>query len=172
MTTYLLSLGHRRIAFIKGHPRHGAARLRLQGYKDALEAGGLQSYAALIKDGNFRFQAGVDAAEQLLRQKVPPTAIFAANDEMAAGVLTAAHRMGIAIPDALSVAGFDDIFYASVTWPGLTTIRQPIAEMGDGAADLLLAQLRKNKAVGTGASSLISFKHELKIRESTGPAPK
>jgi LacI family transcriptional regulator len=172
MTTYLMSLGHRRIAFIKGHPRHGAARLRLQGYKDALEAGGLQPSAALIKEGNFRFQAGVDAAEQLLRQKVPPTAIFAANDEMAAGVLTAAHRMGVAIPDALSVAGFDDVFYASVTWPGLTTIRQPIAEMGDGAADLLLAQLRKSKVVGTGASSLLTFKHELKIRGSTGSAPK
>jgi len=169
MTNYLISLGHERIAFIKGHPRHGAARLRLQGYQDALKASGLQTDPAMVKDGNFRFQAGVEAAEQLLHQKSPPTAIFAANDEMAAGVLTAAHRMGYAIPDALSVAGFDDIFYASVTWPALTTVRQPIAEMGDGAARLLLAKLSSKKDGSVGISSSLSFKYELKLRGSTGP---
>lgn len=169
MTSYLVSLGHKRIAFIKGHPRHGAAKLRLQGYQDALKASGLQPNAALVKDGNFRFQAGAEAAEQLLRQKVRPTAIFAANDEMAAGVLTAAHSMGYAIPEALSVAGFDDIFFSSITWPALTTIRQPIAEMGDGAAGLLLEQILSKEDVG--ASPSISFNYELKIRGSTGPAP-
>jgi len=172
MTNYLISLGHKRIAFIKGHPRHGAAKQRLQGYRDALSSSGLRSSASLVKDGNFRFQAGVDATEQLLRQAAPPTAIFAANDEMAAGVLTAAHRMGYAVPDALSVVGFDDVFYASVTWPALTTVRQPIAEMGEGAADLLLEQILSKKDTVSRGSSSRSFKYELKIRASTGPAPK
>jgi len=171
MTSYLMSLGHKRIAFIKGHPRHGAARLRLQGYMEALESKGIQSNSALIKEGNFRFRAGAEAAEQLLHLKVPPTAIFAANDEMAAGVLTAAHGLGYSVPSALSVAGFDDIFYASITWPALTTIRQPIAEMGDGAAELLLEQILSKKASASGVSSSLSFKYELKIRNSTGPAP-
>jgi LacI family transcriptional regulator len=171
MTSYLLSLGHKRIAFIKGHPRHGAAQLRFQGYQDALKNNGLQPSASLVKEGNFRFQTGVDAAEHFLRQTAPPTAIFAANDEMAAGALAAAHRMGYAVPDALSVVGFDDIFYAAITWPALTTVRQPIAEMGDGAAGLLLGQILSKKDA-PGVSSSISFKYELKIRDSAGLAPK
>src|ERR1700761_7864738 len=92
MTRYLISLGHRRIGFIKGHPRHGAAKLRLLGYEDALRENGIKPDAALIKDGTFRFEAGAAAAEQLLHLKTPPTAIIAANDEMGAGVVTAAHR--------------------------------------------------------------------------------
>jgi LacI family transcriptional regulator len=80
--------------------------------------------------------------------------------------------MGYAVPDALSVAGFDDIFYASVTWPALTTVRQPIAEMGDGAAGLLLAKLSSKKDNFVGINSSLSFMHELKVRGSTGPAAK
>jgi LacI family transcriptional regulator len=125
----------------------------------------------LVKPGNFRFQSGVDAAEELLRQKLPPTAIFSANDEMAAGVVAAAHRLGISIPGNLSVAGFDDVPFASITWPALTTIRQPIIEMAARAAELLLDQIQsKTKGLPSGSSSIL-FPYEIIIRESTGPAP-
>jgi LacI family transcriptional regulator len=172
VTSYLISLGHERIAFIKGHPRHGAVKLRLLGYQDALKMNGIEPSEALVKNGNFRFQSGVDAAEQLLRQKLPPTAIFAANDEMAAGVVTAAHRLGFAMPDNLSVAGFDDVPFASITWPALTTVRQPIVEMAAGAAGLLLDQIQSKTNISPDVSSSILFPYEMIIRESTGSAPR
>jgi LacI family transcriptional regulator len=172
MTMYLISLGHNRIGFIKGHPRHGAARLRLLGYQDALKSSGIEPSPAVVKDGNFRFQSGVGAATLLLRQNAPPTAIIASNDEMAAGVVTAAHRLGVAMPNELSVAGFDDVPYASITWPALTTIRQPIVEMAAGAAGLLLDQIQSRGEGASAARPSLSFQYEMKIRESTGPCPR
>lgn len=172
LTHYLISLGHRRIGFIKGHPRHGAAKLRLLGYQHALNSHGIAPNPTLVKEGNFRFQSGVDAANELFRQKSPPTAIIASNDEMAAGVVTAAHRLGLAIPGNLSVAGFDDVPYASITWPALTTIRQPIVEMAAGAAELLLGQIQSKNGGSAGVRPSRSFQYEMKIRESTGPAPR
>jgi LacI family transcriptional regulator len=171
MTQYLISLGHRRIGFIKGLSRHGAALLRLLGYEDALRSSGIKLDETLVKDGNFRFQSGADAAEQLLRQKERPTAIFASNDEMGAGVVATAHRLGVSIPRELSVVGFDDVPYASVTWPALTTVHQPIVEMGAAAAGLLIAGIQSKKSDPAGAAPSISFQHEMKIRGSTGPAP-
>ena len=171
MTQYLISLGHRRIGFIKGLSRHGAAMLRLLGYEDALRAGGIKLDEALVKDGNFRFQSGADAAEELLRQKERPTAIFASNDEMGAGAVATAHRLGISIPRELSVVGFDDVPYASITWPALTTVHQPIVEMGAAAAGLLIAGIQSKKNDPAGPAPSISFQHEMKIRGSTGPAP-
>jgi LacI family transcriptional regulator len=172
MAKYLISLGHDRIGFIKGLPSHGAARLRLLGYQDALISSGIEPSPALVKDGNFRFQAGVEAATLLLRHKAPPTAIIASNDEMAAGVVTAAHRLGVSIPNELSVAGFDDVPYASITWPALTTIRQPIVEMAAGAAGLLLDQIQSRAERTSAARPSLSFQYEMKIRESTGPSPR
>lgn len=171
MTQYLISLGHRRIGFIKGLSRHGAAMLRLLGYEDALRSGGIKLEEDLVKDGNFRFQSGADAAEELLRRKERPTAIFASNDEMGAGVVATAHRLGISIPRELSVVGFDDVPYASITWPALTTVHQPIAEMGAAAAGLLIAGIQSRKGDPDGPAPSISFQHEMKIRGSTGPAP-
>ena len=171
MTQYLISLGHRRIGFIKGLSRHGAAMLRLLGYEDALRSSGIKLDEALVKDGNFRFQSGADAAEQLLRQKERPTAIFASNDEMGAGAVATAHRLGISIPRELSVVGFDDVPYASITWPALTTVHQPIVEMGAAAAGLLIGGLQSRKTDPAGPAPSISFQHEMKIRGSTGPAP-
>jgi LacI family transcriptional regulator len=168
LTRYLISLGHRRIGFIKGHPRHGAARLRLLGYEDALRENAIKPQAALIREGTFRFESGAAAADELLRLKLPPTAIIAANDEMGAGVVTAAHRLGLAIPGDVSVAGFDDVPYASITWPPLTTIHQPIVDMGAGAAQILLDRTRPNGSAQE--FSAVSFKYTMKIRASTGPA--
>lgn len=171
MTQYLISLGHRRIGFIKGLSRHGAAMLRLLGYEDALRSGGIKLDEELVKDGNFRFQSGADAAEELLRRKERPTAIFASNDEMGAGAVATAHRLGISIPRELSVVGFDDVPYASITWPALTTVHQPIVEMGAAAAGLLIAGIQSRKSDPDGPAPSISFQHEMKIRGSTGPAP-
>lgn len=170
MMQYLISLGHSRIGFITGLSRHGAAMLRLLGYQDALSTNGIDLDESLIKGGNFRFQAGADAAEQLLRQENPPTAIFAGNDEMAAGVVATAHRLGFSIPGDLSIAGFDDVPYASITWPALTTIHQPIVEMGAAAAGLLIANIQSKKHDQAEAVRSISFPYEMKIRGSTGPA--
>lgn len=171
MTQYLVSLGHKRIAFIKGLPQHGAAMLRLLGYRDALKSSGIKLDEALVKDGNFRFQSGADAAERLLGLKSRPTAIFASNDEMAAGAVATAHRLGVSIPRDLSVVGFDDVPYASITWPALTTVHQPIVEMGAAAAGLLIASIQSKKDAPTDCAPSISFQHEIKLRGSTGPAP-
>ena len=172
ITAYLISLGHSRIAFIKGHPRHGAAKLRLLGYQEALRHGAINPSDTFVKEGNFRFQSGVAAAGELFQLKAPPTAILAANDEMAAGVIVAAHRLGLKIPDDVSVAGFDDVPYASITWPALTTVRQPISEMGAAAASLLLGQLPSGESGSRKSARAVAFQHEMKIRESTGPARK
>jgi len=171
MTQYLISLGHKRIGFIKGLSRHGAAMLRLLGYQDALRDSGIALDEALVRDGNFRFQSGADAAEQLLRQKERPTAIFASNDEMAAGAVATAHRLGVSIPRELSVVGFDDVPYATITWPALTTVHQPIVEMGAAAAGLLVAGIQSKKNEAAASAPSVSFQHEMKIRGSTGPAP-
>lgn len=171
MTRYLISLGHKRIGFIKGLSRHGAAMLRLLGYQEALKNSGIKLDERLVKGGNFRFQSGADAADQLLTQKDRPTAIFATNDEMAAGAVATAHRLGISIPRELSVAGFDDVPYASITWPALTTVRQPIVEMGAAAAGLLIAEIQSKKTELAERAPSISFEHEIKVRASTGPAP-
>lgn len=138
MTAYLIGIGHRRIAFVTGHANYFASDQRLTGYRQALQRAGIGFDPSLIFPGHFDFQSGAAAAEALLAREDRPTAIFASSDEMAAGVLAAAHRLGVAVPDDLSVAGFDDTDLAQLVWPSLTTIRQPIRDLGYAAADLLL----------------------------------
>ena len=92
----------------------------------------------LIKAGNFLFADGLVCAEQILRAPAPPTAIFASNDDTAAAVISVAHRMGLSLPDQLSVAGFDDATIATMIWPELTTIRQPVAALARTAAELII----------------------------------
>jgi LacI family transcriptional regulator len=147
MTRYLASLGHTRIAFITGHPSHKAVGNRYLGYRD----GG----------------SGEECAMQLLKTGNRPTAIFAANDDMAAGVIRVADRLGIKVPDELSVAGFDDIALARQVYPALTTINQPLSAMAEHAAVALIASVRgKRTLLGTEIVPAA-----LQIRESTGPAP-
>jgi LacI family transcriptional regulator len=160
ITSYLLSLGHRRIGFVEGDPRYATSARRLLGYKSALNAAGIVFDKNLVQPGQYDFASGSKAAEVLLALADPPTAIFASSDDMAAGVLATAHRLGVAIPEKLSVAGFDDTDLASVVWPPLTTIKQPVREMGYAAADLLLAPHTK-------AEQRI-MPYELILRGSTG----
>ena len=139
MTTHLINFGHRRIGFIKGHPNHMASDERLFGYRRALDRAGIGYEPGLVCDGEFDFESGVRAAEHFLSLPDRPTAIFASNDDMAAGVLAVAHDRGISLPDQLSVAGFDDTTLARTVWPPLTTIHQPMAELARTATEILIA---------------------------------
>lgn len=167
MTRYLATLGHRRIAFIAGDPEHKAVARRLPGYRDGLEQSGLAYADELVAQGDNSIGSGEAAAEALLALADPPTAIFAANDDMAAGVIRVAYRLGLHVPGRLSVAGFDDSALAQLVYPGLTTIRQPLSKMAEQAARWLIEQFGK---AGPEAETMI-VPSVLKIRESTGPAP-
>jgi LacI family transcriptional regulator len=166
MTEYLIGLGHRRIGFIIGHPEHYASGRRLQGYKSALRAHKLPYDAEYVKQGYFVFDSGMECGRQLLMLPDRPTAIFASNDDMAAGVLMAAHEMGIGVPSHLSVAGFDDTYIARTVWPRLTTVHQPSYDLAYEATGLLL-QLLKTRKMPTS----VRLAHQLVCRESAGPVP-
>ncbi|WP_406079442.1 LacI family DNA-binding transcriptional regulator [Micromonospora sp. NBC_00858] len=135
---YLLGLGHRRIGFIAGPPHLTCSRARLDGYRAALGAAGIPVDDSLIRAGNFYHEAGYTAGAQLLALPEPPTAIFASSDQMALGVYEAVRKRGLRVPDDISVVGFDDL--PEVRWcsPPLTTVRQPLAEMGMLAARTVL----------------------------------
>ncbi|MEO1573489.1 MAG: LacI family DNA-binding transcriptional regulator [Pseudomonadota bacterium] len=142
MTQHLIDLGHHDIAFVRGHPDHGAVCNRYDGYVEAMERAGIALNKDWIIQGYNSVDSGEECARRLLRLPKPPTAIFAANDDMAAGALRAAHALGVHVPSQLSVAGFDDTPIARQVWPALTTIRQPIRHMAEQATELLLRQLR------------------------------
>jgi LacI family transcriptional regulator len=159
MTTHLINLGHRIIGFIMGHPNHMASEQRLFGYKRALDRAGISFEPGLVRPGEFDFASGALAAESLLALPRRPSAIFASNDDMAAGVLAVAHRLGLAIPGDLSVGGFDDTALAQIVWPPLTTIRQPTRDLAYAAANLLFERVE-------GAEHR-RLQHELITRAST-----
>ena len=162
MTRHLIGLGHRRIGFIIGDPSYATSGQRLAGFRDAMIAGGLEIDENLIRQGSYDFASGAAAAEALLTLAAPPSAVFASNDEMAAGVLAVAHRMALPVPGQLSIAGFGDDGLASYVWPSLTTIRQPTRALGFHAADLLLAP-------ADTAMEQRGIAFELIVRDSTGP---
>lgn len=167
MTRYLAKLGHRRIAFIKGDPNHKAVGNRFLGYRDGLEQSGLEYAEELVADGDNSLASGEAAAENLLNLERPPTAIFAANDDMAAGVMRITDRMGIRVPAELSVAGCDDVSLARQVYPALTTIRQPLSSMAERAVRALI----QGTNTGEMPKGLEVVPAVLVIRESTGPAP-
>ena len=136
---YLESLGHRRIGLITGPQRYLSARERGGGFLAALAKRGIELAPEYIIEGGYTFESGVAGAERLLALPEPPTAIFALNDEMAAGVYKAAHRLGLSLPDQLSIIGFDDSPLATRLWPSLTSVRLPIWDMGLHAAAMLLS---------------------------------
>ncbi|HEY1724857.1 MAG TPA: LacI family DNA-binding transcriptional regulator [Steroidobacteraceae bacterium] len=170
LTEYLLSLGHRRFGFIKGHPNHAASQLRLQGFLAALSCAGIEPDAVRLQQGYFTYRSGLEAAERLLADEPYPTAIFAGNDDMAAAAVSLAHRIGFEVPEDLSIVGFDDTPIAASVWPALTTVNQPVAAMARAAVDLVLEEVRRQRD-GTGAPRQLLHPHTLIVRESTGPAP-
>jgi LacI family transcriptional regulator len=137
-TRYLIDLGHRRVGFITGDMELGCARDRLAGYHAALDQFGLPDDPALIREGDFFQTCGYTAANELLTLPEPPTAIFASNDVMAFGVMEAVRDHHLRIPDDISIVGFDDVPQATQVHPPLTTVRQPLEQMGRAGARLLL----------------------------------
>jgi LacI family transcriptional regulator len=164
MTRYLASQGHKKIAFVTGHTSHKAVANRFAGYKDGLKQSGLPFSERLVVAGDNSFGSGEAAATELLTRRDRPTAIFAANDDMAAGVVRVADHLGIVVPDQLSVAGCDDISLARQVSPALTTIRQPLSTMAEEAALALIT-----RKVPLRGEEIIPA--TLQIRDSTGPAP-
>ena len=165
MTAYLVSLGHRRIGFIRIGSRLHADKTRYDGYCEALAEAGILVNDQLVVSADLTYESGLVAAAELLSGSPLPTAIFASNDEIAAAVVSVAHRMGIDVPGQLSIAGFDDGPLALKIWPTLTTIRQPVARIAATAAR------RAIEIVMTGeAAPLVTYlDHELVVRESTAP---
>ena len=166
LTAHLLGLGHRRIGFVRGKPGHGATEQRYRGFTDEMHEQGVSIEAMLVETGNFVFADGITCAERMLHGPLPPTAIFASNDDMAAAAISVAHRMGLDLPHELSVAGFDDAPVATMIWPLLTTVRQPVAAMARHAAGLIIDHSpRRSGWPPTVAHTMFEF--ELLIRDST-----
>ncbi len=164
MTQFLIKNGHTKIGFIKGHPNQTVSERRYEGYLRALKESDLEKVEDMVADGLFTYRSGEQAGMQLLSVANRPTAIFASNDDMAAGVLAAAGRCGLNVPKDLSVVGFDDSPIASTVWPKLTTLSQPVARM---AAEAVHKVMSVSMNVGGLASfSVVIMCHELIERES------
>lgn len=170
MTDYLIGLGHRHIGFLRGPVTHSASARREEGFRAAMAAAGLVVDEDVVMRGDFSFRAGLELGERILRRHPHPTAIFAANDDMALGALITAMKLGIAVPEALSICGFDDSASSRAAWPQLTTIRQPKAEMAAAAVDILVnPHFRKEVAMPHSHPTLA---HELIVRGSTAAGPR
>jgi len=164
-TEHLLELGHRRIAIIEGRDGWVATEERANGYQAALAGAGVLPSPELVDRGNFEIADGYEAARRLLALDDPPTAIFASNDNMAIGALHAAAELGFSVPEQLSIVGFDDSELSRVVTPALTTVRQPLEEMGRMAVSLL-SRLIDGQRVETLRIELAT---RLVVRRSTAP---
>src|SRR6266581_719759 len=165
-TEHLLGLGHRRIAAIAGPGDYLCSRARIDGYRSALERAGIRFDPALVRHGDFQHEGGFVRGGELLSLRERPTAIFAGSDQQAFGLYEAARQRGLRIPQDLSVVGFDDLPVAGWVSPPLTTVRQPLAEMG-GVAAQMLGELIEGLPL---RSSRVELSTELIVRESTaGP---
>lgn len=163
-TQHLIELGHTRIACITGPQQLPPSIRRMEGYKRALQEANLPIEPTYILEGHFQFQDGFEGAEQLLTSSKPPSAIFASNDMMAMGVLNAAYRRGLRVPEDLAIVGFDDIQMARAIFPTLTTISQPTSRVGETAADLLLQRIRNSDYL---TPQRVVLTPELIVRETT-----
>ncbi|MGA9659192.1 MAG: LacI family DNA-binding transcriptional regulator [Asticcacaulis sp.] len=164
MTEYLISLGHRQIGFIQGKAGTTTSRNRLAGFHTAMKAAGLTVPDWHVEQGDFELRSGVLCGERLLGRPDRPTAIFASNDEMAAGVVMAANRLGLDVPANVSIAGFDDTAIAKNMWPTLTTINQPIRQMAGVAAQCLIDYQRNGQK---DKGEIVELNFDLVIRDST-----
>lgn len=173
ITQYLLGLGHRDIAFLGGHEEHdSSSEKRLDGYLAALRDAGLPRREDLILPGSYSFDSGSERTTRLLGLEEAPSAIFACNDEIAAGALFAARIQQVAVPQQLSIIGFEDSPFSRQSWPKLTTAHQPNSEIAAGAARILIESIRSSRHGDDElAPAKLEFKPELVVRDSTCPAP-
>lgn len=166
-TEHLLDLGHRRIAHVGGRDDLASAHLRESGYRRALETAGIAYDPDLVRNGGYRASMTTRAAHELLTLDDPPTAVFAANDLSAIRTIEVARELGLTVPGDLSVVGFDDIPEAAQATPSLTTVAQPLHEMGAEAVRILLDLLG-----GTTRERHERLPARLVVRDSSGPAPR
>jgi LacI family transcriptional regulator len=166
-TEHLVTLGHRRIAHVAGRPTLWCSRARLDGYRAALERVGLPAHPELVVEGNFDFESGFRAGRRLLDLADPPTAIFAASDEMALGVTEALRRARRSVPEDISVVGFDDLPLVRWSSPPLTTVSQPLVAMGKLAVDMVLRLVEGEPL----ANTRVELPTTLVVRDSTAPPP-
>jgi LacI family transcriptional regulator len=164
-TEHLVALGHRRIGHVAGRPGLWCSRSRLDGYRAGLASVGIPAVPELVVEGDFDYDSGYRGGAELLALEDRPTAVFAASDQMAMGVYEAARRAGLRVPDELSVVGFDDLPQARWASPPLTTVRQPLVDMGRMAARMAL-RLVEGEPVETPRVELAT---ELVVRDSTVP---
>ena len=164
-TEHLLELGHPRVACISGPPGLSPSSQRRAGWKDALEKAGVERKESDLARGDFTARGGYLAMQTLLKRRPRPTAVFACNDLMAFGALTAAREAGIAVPQQLSIVGFDDIDLAAFSAPPLTTVAQPKQQIGTVAAELLLDRVGNARA----DNRQMILDPELRVRASTAP---
>jgi LacI family transcriptional regulator len=162
-TDHLTSLGHTRIGAIAGPPEYLCSRARLDGYRSALDRARVPHRPELIRHGDFQHEGGFLRGSELLNLPEPPTAIFAGSDQQALGVYEAARQHGLRVPQDLSIVGFDDLPVARWISPPLTTVRQPLTEMGWTAASML-GDLIEGKPLPT---QRVELSTELIVREST-----
>lgn len=164
-TDHLLALGHRRIAHVSGPRGWAATEERIEGYQAALAASGALPSPELLVEGDFESPSGYEAGQRLLNLPDPPTAIFASNDNMAFGVLQAARERELSVPGQLSVVGFDDAELSQMVTPRLTTVRQPLAELGRTAVNLLMRLLDGQRV----EALRVELATRLVVRDSTAP---
>lgn len=168
MTSRLIALGHRTIGFVEGHHAHISSAKRRAGFVASMTQAGLAVADHYVRPGDFSFRSGLEAGEALLTTSPRPTAIFASNDDMALGVSVAALKLGVAVPSELAIAGFDDAPTARLAWPPITTIRQPVSEMGAAAVDILVDPGYRENMADEKFRRRLSY--ELVERESTATA--
>ncbi len=164
-TEHLLSLGHRRIAIISGEATQPCSRDRIAGYRTALEDADIAVDPAFIRPGRFEPHTGYEQTCALLDLPEPPTAIFAGSDAQAVGVYSALRTRGLSVPDSISVVGFDDVPVSSLITPALTTVRQPLFEMGRVATTMLMRLIAEEPL----DSNRVELTTTLIVRESTMP---
>jgi LacI family transcriptional regulator len=161
---HLAELGHKKIAFVSGPATFRSSHERRSGFEEALNERGLSLAKAYVAEGAYTYDSGIEAGRALLSMADRPTAIFAGNDEMAAGVLQAARQLAVRVPEDVSVVGFDDFQIASRLWPTLTTVRTPTREIGRLAVERLMGREDDTRDPKSRLPSLV-------VRESTAAPP-
>jgi LacI family transcriptional regulator len=164
LATYLLELGHKDIAFIRGPQNHGASAERYRGFMAAMKEGAGHVNSDWILPGDFTIKSGLDAGEILFSGATKPTAVLASNDNMAIGVMSAAYRHGLTVPDEVSIAGIDGDPLGEAFWPQLTTMFQPVYQLAQRAAEILIEQINTPDTERRKV-----FKFKLIKRGSTAP---
>jgi LacI family transcriptional regulator len=165
MTHHLLSLGHRRISFIIGNADQSSSAERLSGFHAAIRE--VDDASTQVMQGDFSYASGLVAGERLLNLPEPPTAIFASNDDMAAAVVSVAHRRHLDVPGDLTVVGFDDSTAATTLWPPLTTVRQPVQELAAEAFQRLVSAIQGSEPIAVNGIPECILAHSLVLRQST-----